>query len=112
MQTEFLATSRQIETELLETQRKLERRAVSVGLRENAAEALERCISYIAEGGIAWDLSRQKFAVDQEHLPVDTNTLRHTVQAAGPLFLRITKAISRAARVVLYQTHAQIRADA
>ncbi|SNR44787.1 hypothetical protein [Puniceibacterium sediminis] len=111
MQAELLVTSHRIEAKLIENQRTLERREGAVALREKGAEAFERGIAYIADGGIAWDENEQKFAVDSELLSVDRNSLRATVRAAGPLFLRVAKAISRAAHLVLQRAQAQIMAD-
>ena len=112
VQTDLLATSRRIERELRDTRTHLSRRESAVEQRETAAEALERGISYIVGGGIAWNESTQKFAVEADLLPVDRESLRETVRTAGPVFLRIATAISRAARVVLGRAQARIRADA
>lgn len=111
-QTGLLTTSRRIESKLVAAQRDLERREDALTLREKAAEALERGISYIIGGGIAWDEHAQRFALDAELVPVDRETLRQTVRTAGPLFLRVAKAISRAAWVALGRAQGQISADA
>ena len=111
-QTALLTTSRQIKVRLNEARRDVEHRKKAVDLREQRAAAFERGISYIAEGGIAWDDHAQTFAVDAELLSVDRDSLNVTVRTAGPLFRRVAGAVLRAARMVLGRAQAQISEDA